>query len=88
MSRTDSLSVLFEPTGLLYISRTGVLRRCALDDDRIQILVIGMRLKHEIDANIKTVAGDLKYTIDDRALLAEFSVRAYDSDALKTMRVD
>lgn len=62
--------------------------RCVLDDERIQLLVIGMRLKHEIDANIKTLEGDLKYTTGDRALLAEFSVRAYDSDAFKTMRVD
>ena len=62
--------------------------RCALDDERIQLLVIGMRLKHEIDANIKTLEGDLKYTTDDRALLAEFSARAYDSDAFKAMRVD
>jgi predicted aldo/keto reductase-like oxidoreductase len=62
--------------------------RYVLDDDRIQLLVIGMRLKQEIDANIKTLSGDVKYTIDDRGLLAEFSARALDSNPIKAMRVD
>jgi predicted aldo/keto reductase-like oxidoreductase len=62
--------------------------RYVLDDDRIDLLVIGMRLEKEIDANIKTLSGDVKYTFDDRALLAEFCAKAYDSDAIKKMRVD
>jgi predicted aldo/keto reductase-like oxidoreductase len=62
--------------------------RFALDDERIQLLVIGMRVKSEIDANIETLQGDLAYTVADRALLAEFSLRAYESDTLKAMRVD
>ncbi|MHC4147067.1 MAG: aldo-keto reductase family protein, partial [Planctomycetota bacterium] len=57
--------------------------RYVLDDDRIDLLVIGMRLEKEIDANIKTLSGDVKYTFDDRALLAEFCAKAYDSDAIK-----
>jgi hypothetical protein len=47
-----------------------------------------MRLKEEVDANIKTLSGDVTYTLDDRALLAEFCARAYDSDAIKAMRID
>ncbi|HUU90685.1 MAG TPA: aldo/keto reductase [Phycisphaerae bacterium] len=62
--------------------------RFVLEDERIHVLNIGMRLKDEIDANIKTLAGDVTYTLDDRALLAEFCARAYDSDAIKRMRVD
>jgi predicted aldo/keto reductase-like oxidoreductase len=62
--------------------------RYVLDDERIQLLVIGMRLKEEIDANIRTLSGDVTYTLDDRALLAEFSAQAYDSDVLKGMRID
>jgi predicted aldo/keto reductase-like oxidoreductase len=62
--------------------------RYVLDDERIDLLVIGMRLKEEVDANIQTLLGDLTYTLDDRALLAEFSAEALDSDAIKRMRVD
>jgi len=62
--------------------------RFALDDDRIELLVIGMRLRKDIDANIKTLSGDVTYTVDDRALLAEFSASALDNNPLKAMRVD
>ena len=62
--------------------------RYVLQDKRIHLLTIGMRLKEEIDTNIKTLSGDATYTLDDRALLAEFSAEALDSDAMKVMRVD
>ena len=62
--------------------------RYVLDDERIQLLVIGMRLEQEVDANIRTLAADVTYTLDDRALLAEFSAKAYDSDVIKKMRID
>jgi predicted aldo/keto reductase-like oxidoreductase len=62
--------------------------RYVLEDDRVDLLVIGMRLEAEIDANIQMLAGDLTYTDDDRALLAEFSAMAYESDAIKKMRID
>jgi predicted aldo/keto reductase-like oxidoreductase len=66
----------------------GAAIRYVLADDRIDLLVIGMRLPEEVDANIETLAGDLAYTSDDRALLAEFSAEALDSDLIKGMRVD
>jgi hypothetical protein len=47
-----------------------------------------MRLKSDIDANIKTLAGDLTYTAADRALLAEFGPQALNSDAMRKMRVE
>lgn len=59
-----------------------------LQDERIHLLTIGMRLKEEVDANIKTLSGDVTYTLDDRALLTEFCAKAYDSDAIKAMRMD
>jgi predicted aldo/keto reductase-like oxidoreductase len=66
----------------------GAAIRYVLDDDRIDILSIGMRLGAEVDANIKTLAGDVTYALDDRALLAEFCAKAYDSDAIKSMKID
>jgi len=62
--------------------------RYVLQDERIDLLVIGMRLQEEVDANIRTLSGDVRYTLDDRALLTQFCAQAYDSDAIKGMRVD
>ena len=62
--------------------------RHVLQDKRIQVLNIGMRLKEEIDANIKILSGDTAYTLEDRALLTEFSAKLYDSDAIKKMRIE
>jgi len=62
--------------------------RYVLQDKRVHALTIGMRLKQEIDANIKTLSGDVTYTLDDRALLAEFCAKAYDSAPIKAMKVD
>ena len=66
----------------------GAAIRYVLDDDRIDILTIGMRLKEEVDANIKTLSRDVTYTLEDRALLAEFCAKAYDTDAIKAMKID
>ena len=66
----------------------GAAIRYVLTDKRVHLLTIGMRLKKEIDANIKTLSGDVAYTLDDRALLAEFCAKAYNSDAIKRMRVE
>ncbi len=62
--------------------------RYVLQDKRIHLLTIGMRLKEEVDANIKTLSGDTTYTLDDRSLLTQFCAKAYDSDAIKKMRID
>ena len=47
--------------------------RHVLQDQRIHLLNIGMRLREEIDANIKILSGEVAYTLEDRELLAEFS---------------
>jgi len=62
--------------------------RYVLQDERIDMLTIGMRLEGEIDANIKTLSCDTTYTLNDRALLAEFSVKAFESDAIKRMKIE
>lgn len=62
--------------------------RYVLQDKRINLLTIGMRLKGEIDANLETLSDGATYTSDDRALLAEYSAKALDSDSIKAMRVD
>jgi len=62
--------------------------RHVLQDPRVHVLNIGMRLKEEIDANLKILSGDLTYTLDDRALLAEFSARLFDTDAITKLRIE
>jgi predicted aldo/keto reductase-like oxidoreductase len=62
--------------------------RYVLQDKRTHMLTIGMRLKKEVDANIKTLSGDATYTLDDRALLAQFCAKAFDSNAIKAMKID
>ena len=44
-----------------------------------------MRPKEEIDANIRILSGDSAYAVEDRALLAEFSAKRYDTDAGKKL---
>jgi predicted aldo/keto reductase-like oxidoreductase len=62
--------------------------RHVLQDERVHVMNISMRLKGEIDANLKILAGDTTYTLEDRALLAEFSAMLYDTDAVKKMRIE
>jgi len=62
--------------------------RHVLDDKRIDMLTIGMRLKEEVDANIKILTGDTAYTTEDRLLLADFSAKAFESDAIKRMKIE
>mgnify|MGYP007005276447 CR=1 FL=1 len=47
-----------------------------------------MRFTKEIDANIKTLAGDTSYTNDDRSLLAQYSAALYDHERVKQMKVE
>ena len=66
----------------------GAAIRHVLQDERIHLLNIGMRLKEEIDANLQVFSGATTYTLEDKALLAEFSAKLYDTDAIKKMRID
>jgi predicted aldo/keto reductase-like oxidoreductase len=66
----------------------GAAIRHVLQDPRVHLLNIGMRLKEEIDANIKILSGDTTYTPEDRDLLAEFSAQLYDTDAMRRLRVE
>jgi predicted aldo/keto reductase-like oxidoreductase len=66
----------------------GAAIRWVLKDDRIDLLVIGMRLRKEIDENIDILARDTTYTADDRALLKDYCAKAYKTDAIKKLKVE
>ena len=60
--------------------------RYVMRDKRVNLLVIGMRSKEEVDSNIKVVSADGKFTEEDRALLEEFTQKLYETDIVKKMR--
>ncbi|MDP6637459.1 MAG: aldo/keto reductase [Phycisphaerae bacterium] len=62
--------------------------RYVLNDKRIDLLVVGMRLKKDIDANIKTISGDTAYTKADKTLLEDFGPKALASPAMKRMKIE
>ena len=62
--------------------------RHVLQDQRVHMLTIGMRLKKEIDANLKVLCGDPTYTAEDRTLLAEFATKLYDTNAIKKLKIE
>ena len=66
----------------------GAAIRHVLQDPRLHILNIGMRLKEEIDANIRVLSGNPAYTPEDRDLLAGFSAKLYDTEAVKKLRIE
>jgi len=66
----------------------GAACRYVLQDERAHILTIGMRFPAEIDANVKTLAGDTTYTNEDRALLAGFSSALLSDEDVKKMSVE
>ena len=66
----------------------GAAIRWVLNDERIDLLVIGMRLPHEIDANIGTLTRDTTYTANDRTLLTNYCAKAYESDMVKNLRLE
>ena len=66
----------------------GAAIRHVLQDPRVHLLNIGMRLKEEIDANIHLLKGGIAFTAEDRGLLAEFSARLYDTEAIKKLKVE
>ena len=66
----------------------GAAMRYVLKDKRIGMLCIGMRLKTDIDANIRTLVGKTAFTKADRALLEEFGPQALKSNMMKKMKVE
>lgn len=66
----------------------GAAIRYVMQDDRVNMLAIGMRYRAEIDTNIKTIAGDTTYTNQDRALLAGVSAAVLSDDNVKKMSVE
>lgn len=61
--------------------------RWVLADQRVSMLNIGVSIPSDIDKNLAVVRGDTRFTNQDRELLADFSARLYESEAVKAMKV-
>jgi predicted aldo/keto reductase-like oxidoreductase len=64
----------------------GAAIRWTLQDDRVSVLNIGVSMPQDVDKNIAILKGELKFTNDDRTLLAHFAGRAYESSVVKAMK--
>jgi predicted aldo/keto reductase-like oxidoreductase len=65
----------------------GAAIRWVLQDPRVSLLNIGVSMPEDVDANMAVLSGDVRFTDEDRRLLADFSRRAYESTGFKAMRV-
>jgi aryl-alcohol dehydrogenase-like predicted oxidoreductase len=65
----------------------GAAIRWALQDERIQVMILGLSLAGDLDANIATLQGDHTLTSDDRRLLASFAHEAYQAEPIQEMRI-
>jgi len=66
----------------------GAACRYVLQGERVHLLTIGMRFPHEIDANVKTFAGDTTYTNEDRGLLAGVGSAVLSDENVQKMPVE
>jgi predicted aldo/keto reductase-like oxidoreductase len=66
----------------------GAAIRHVLQDERVDLLAIGMTLKEHFDANIKIISVGGACTPADRALLSEFSAKLYETDTVKKLRLE
>jgi hypothetical protein len=64
----------------------GAAIRCVLQDPRVSMLNIGVSVPEDVDRNVATLSGDLKFSAEDRLLLADFARKAYDSETFKKMK--
>jgi predicted aldo/keto reductase-like oxidoreductase len=60
--------------------------RWVLQDERVSVLNIGVSMPSDIDENLATLKGDLRFTSGDRQVLADFAGQAYESTDVKAMK--
>ncbi|UCH36446.1 MAG: aldo/keto reductase, partial [Armatimonadota bacterium] len=57
--------------------------RWSFSDPRFHIYLVGVSMFSDIDENVATCSGDLTVTDEDRALLAEFSAKAWGAKPIR-----
>jgi aryl-alcohol dehydrogenase-like predicted oxidoreductase len=83
--RAPAIVPAFGPDGLARLRQAAL--RWVLRDDRVTLAVVGVTRPEQVDQNLETLSGDLSLTDEDRALLAEFSARAFESPIIRGMKI-
>ena len=65
----------------------GAAIRWVLRDERVSMLNIGVSLPEDIDRNLAILKEGLRFTNDDRLLLADFAGKAYEAERIKKMPI-
>lgn len=65
----------------------GAAIRYVMGDPRVSMLLMGVSKPGDIDANIEIITGNTEYTVEDRALLAEFAAKAYEHPAVTELKI-
>jgi predicted aldo/keto reductase-like oxidoreductase len=65
----------------------GAAIRWVLQDERVSVLNIGVSMPSDVDKNIAVLKGNLKFTNEDRNVLAAYAGKAYEAEAVKTMKI-
>ena len=60
--------------------------RWVLRDKQPIVLLVGVTVPEDIDENIRTLAGDLTFTLEDRKLLADFTLKALGNKTILAMK--
>jgi predicted aldo/keto reductase-like oxidoreductase len=61
--------------------------RWVLQDERVSMLNVGVSMPSDVDQNLAVVRGDTTFTPTDAELLADFSTRLYEAEAVKAMKI-
>jgi hypothetical protein len=55
----------------------------------LAVILSAVVVSHAVAAQEERIlSGDTTYTLEDRAVLAEFSAKLYDTDAMKKLRIE
>lgn len=65
----------------------GAAIRYVMADPRVSMLLIGASKPTDIDANIEIMTANTDYTLEDRALLAEFAAKAYENPVVTELNI-
>jgi predicted aldo/keto reductase-like oxidoreductase len=56
-------------------------------DPRVSMLLLGVSKASDVDTNIEIITANTEYTLEDRAMLAEFAAKAYEHPAVTELEI-
>ena len=65
----------------------GAAIRYVMADPRISMLLLGVSKASDVDTNIEIITANTEFTLEDRAMLAEFAAKAYEHPAVTELEI-